>query len=127
MNFTPLTQPTQTALPGTTTASNDACPRCGTAVRRILEGGDWAQWPHTVSAHPVTRPVALAAMVTGRTVIVRSRHRRQADTWRRLDRWTLGSKHLAAGDHHLEHVCGNDPPTPPPADFIPDYPPDPPF
>ncbi len=114
--FTPVTTPTQAALPGMTTAPRDAdtCPRCGAGVRHIL-AGDLCAWPATVTRHPVDRTTALVAIVAGREVYVRTRHHRAADRWRQLDADTIGSAHVAAGDHHPAHVCGHDPPPPPKA------------
>ena len=95
-----------------TPRTDDTCTNCGTLVRRIL-ADPIISWPATVTAHPVDRPVALAAIITGRPAYVHLTHRRDA-TWWPLDRDTIGSPHLATGQHHLTHVCGADPDPPPP-------------
>lgn len=106
--------------------TDDTCTACGATVRRII-AGDTAGLPAVVSHHPAPRATALAAIVTGRPAYVHRQHKR-ATSWVRLDADNIGSKHVATGDHHLEHVCGHDPPKPPPAaDFIPDYTGPPPF
>ena len=107
--------------------SDDTCTTCGATVRRIL-AGHLAALPATVTEHHVDRTTALAAIVAGRPAYVHRQHKRSA-SWVRLDADTIGSKHVATGDHHLEHVCGKDPPPPPApaADFIPDYAGPPPF
>ena len=90
----------------------DTCNDCGEPVRRIV-AGDVCGWPAVVSQHPVDRPAALAAIVAGRPVYVHLRHKHDTAWWA-LDRDTIGSPHLATGDHHLAHVCSNDPDPPPP-------------
>lgn len=118
----------QLTLDSTPTAprDTDTCQRCGAQVRHIV-AGNVCGWPAIVSQHPTNRTTALAAIVTGRDVYVRRRMRR-ATTWDRLDADNMNSKHAAGGDHHLEHVCGHDPPPPPPQPATaPDYTGPPPF
>ena len=91
----------------------DHCPNCGQQVRRIIDA-DVAGLPATITYHPVDRTVALLAVAhTGRTIYVHRRHRRSA-SWIRLDAARFGNRHAHDGEHHLDHVCGKDPPTPPP-------------
>ena len=107
------------------TPAPPTCPRCGQPVRHVVDD-ETAGWPVTVTRHPVDRTTALAALTVGRDVIVHRPVRRSA-YWRRLDRHTLGSANLAAGDHHLEHRCGHDPPPPPARARAADYPTPPPY
>ena len=108
----------------TTRRSDDTCTACRATVRRIV--ADTPGWPAVVTQHPVDRVTALAAVVAGRPVYVHVRHRRDA-TWWPLTADTIGSDHLAVGDHHLEHRCGHDPPAPPPKPAAADLPDTPPF
>ena len=114
-----------TPEPARHTRADDTCRNCGQRVRRIV-AGDVAGLPAVVSRHPVDRVVALAAMATGRAVYIRRRAKR-ATTWDRLGVDNIRSGHAAAGDHHLDHICGHDPPQPPPPPTIDRFPTDPPF
>ena len=108
MTFTQLTvtgdQPRRT---------DNTCPNCGQRVRRIIDA-DVCGLPATITYHPVDQTVALLAVAhTGRTIYVHRRHRRSA-SWIRLDAARFGNRHAHDGAHHLDHVCGKDPPAPPP-------------
>jgi len=90
----------------------DRCRKCGHRIRRPWIG-DVGALQADVSFHPTDRPVALALMAAGqRTVYVRRVGKRHT-SWKQLDRDNAANPNLAAGDHHLNHVCGKDPAPPP--------------
>jgi len=108
-----------TALPGLEVEApkphrpGDHCPDCGIRVRRIIDA-DVTGLPAMITFHHVDMTVALLAVAhTGRTIYVHRRHKRSA-SWIRLDAARLGNAHAHDGEHHLDHVCGRDPPAPPP-------------
>lgn len=109
--MTPFT--TLPGLPDPTPTTGHHCPDCGARVRRIIDA-DVTGLPAAVTFHPVDKTVALLAVAhLGRTIYVHRQHRRSA-SWIRLDAARLGNAHAHDGAHHLDHVCGKDPPAPPP-------------